>query len=203
MSITIGIGKNLKITPTPTPPSLDPDISVYISGLVTELTGNQIARLETMVVGIKSALGISRLYEAFDIFYVLAGETQESSLRNLIRRSHDCTAILAPAWVQYEGFTSDGSTNYLDTNFNSLVDSIIYTLNDASSFIYIRTDVNEARIDYGQTSGPENYFGSRYTNISITRINDNNNLAFANLSATGFYLTNRTAANSHILIYIF
>lgn len=143
MSITIGIGKNLKITPTPTPEpeGWDADFLTYISGLVTPISEAEQLLLNTFIVDLKAGLGITNLSDAFDIMYILANETQELALRNVVKRAHDATAVNAPAFVAFEGYTGNGSTQYINTNYNPGTDAINLSLNNASIGVYQRTNL--------------------------------------------------------------
>lgn len=137
MSITIGIGKNLKITPGGSVYERDPDLVVYLTGLTTALSEEQITRLETFLLALKLGLGIALLNEFFDWMYIFAGETQESSLRNLVKRAHDSSLINAPLWTQWEGVTG-ANTKYIDTNYDGSTDMVVPSRNDASYGLYFR-----------------------------------------------------------------
>ena len=115
------------------------EITQYITGLVTSLSGGQILLLNTFVKSLKTGLGISRLNEKFDIMHILAGETQESALRNIVKSEHTASAVGSPAFVALEGFTSIGNDSYVNTNFNPSTQGVKYTLNNASYGFYSRT----------------------------------------------------------------
>ena len=117
----------------------DPDLLTYIDSLVTPLSEGQLALLNTFIVNLKSGLSIANLSDAFDVMYILAGETAESSLRNMVRRAHDATAVNAPLFTALEGFTGNGINAYINCNYNLLNDSIRYTVYDASLGVYTRT----------------------------------------------------------------
>lgn len=197
MSITIGIGKNLKVTPSSTPPSTDPDVLTYISGLTTALSQAQIDRLNTMVVAIKTGFVISHLSDYFDWMYVLAGETQESSLRNLAKRSHDATAVNSPVWTQWEGITG-ANNKYLNTNFDASTDAVVMQQNNASYGLYLRkTGVSS---DYWGVTSNAN---SRHIFIIpvlagnfYLRLNSTVNYTVANASSQGFFIGQRPDASN-------
>lgn len=198
MSITIGIGKNLKITPSGSSSNLDPDLVIYLQGLTNQLSDAQIVRLDTLFKSIKTGLVISRLSEAFDIFYLLAGETQESSLRNMVQRLYDATAINTPTFTQYEGFNGNAVNSYLRTNFNPQSHGVRYTLNNCSAGIYVR-QVGYNGFDLGcqdaanDTLGTSTIFGAAN---SYCKLNGLASAGVPNVVEIGFSIAVRTAVNS-------
>jgi hypothetical protein len=67
------------------------EVVTYTTGLTTPLSAGQIAKLNTLVLSLRSGLGISLLSDAFDVLYLFAGETSESSLRNLVKNANHAT----------------------------------------------------------------------------------------------------------------
>ena len=89
---------------------VEPEVTAYIDGLTTPLSSGQLTALNTFVKALKDGLSITLLSEVFDVMYILAGETEESSLRNLIKRAHDAEAVNSPTFTTLEGFTGDASS---------------------------------------------------------------------------------------------
>jgi hypothetical protein len=125
------------------PSGYDADLDTYIAGLATPLSTAQKDRLNTMILAIKAALGISLLSDFFDVFYVLAGETEESSYRNLVKRAHDCVEFGSAGgvdWVQFEGVSGDlDNQSGLDTNYNH-GQAVNFAQNNGSIGVYKRTE---------------------------------------------------------------
>ena len=135
-SITVvANGTNISVTNNI---NAEAELTTYITGLTTPLSSAQLLRLNTLIKSIKTGLSISALSEAFDTLYVLAGETSESSLKNLVKDAHHCTAVNAPTFTQYEGYVG-GATKSLDTNYNPFAQGENYLLNSASLGAYVRT----------------------------------------------------------------
>lgn len=101
------------------PSENEPEVDVYIDGLLTELSAGQITRLNTLVAGLKSDLSINSLDEKFYGLYVLRGETEESSLRNLAQNAYYLTKLNSPSWAQWLGTKGNGSNQVLKTGFNA------------------------------------------------------------------------------------
>jgi len=121
------------------------EVTDYITGLVTPLSSVQKNRLNKLVSDLKIGLSITNLSDAFDIFYVLSGETEESSLRNLAKRAHDCEKINSPVWAQFEGYTGNGTNAYLRTNYKAASNKVVFAQNSASQGVYVRKDVIESK----------------------------------------------------------
>ena len=98
--------------------SNEPEVDAYLTGLTTPLSGEQVTRINTLVKNLKQGLSVESLSEVFDVMYVLAGETQESSLRNLVKDAHHATGVNSPTFEQYKGFKGNKTSHFVDTNYN-------------------------------------------------------------------------------------
>jgi len=87
----------------------------------------------------------------FDTLYVFAnnGSSGFSTLNWKTPASFQCTLINAPTWTSNKGYTLNGTTQYIDTNFNPSTNGVQYTLNNAGRYAYLaRTAAtNNQRID--------------------------------------------------------
>jgi hypothetical protein len=168
--IRIGIGKNLRITYGAVAPAWGNELDDYIAGLTTPLSAGQLLLLNAYILTLKAGLGITLLSEAFDIMYILAGETQESSLRNLISNNYHATPYHSPAFVQYEGFTGDGANDYIDTNFVPSTHAVRFTYNDCSHGLYSRVERGAASVaaTYGTYDGTNDSYITLQRRVTIT-----------------------------------
>ena len=116
----------------------EPEVLMYKAGLVTALSQAQISRLDTLAKALKTGLGVTRLSQVFDVFYIFAAETEESAIRNFIKKPHDCVTINSPTFTQYEGFRGNGSSSYLIAYYNPYSQGSAYALNSASLGVYRR-----------------------------------------------------------------
>jgi hypothetical protein len=120
--------------------SLESETVLYITGLVTPLSPAQVQNINTFVKYLKTGLGITTLSEYFDIMYILAGETQESSLRNLVKNAHHATKDVNITFAALEGFTGfTNSTAYINTNYNMSNQAVRLSQNNSSAGFYSRT----------------------------------------------------------------
>lgn len=178
--------------------SYDADLVTYMTGLSTPLSTGQKDLLNTFILALKSGLSITNLSDAFDIAYVIGGETQESSYRNLVKRLHDITAVGSPTWTALEGHT--GATGkYLDTNYNPSTQGSKYTLNNCSLGVYSRTDANGLYSDIGSRTSTSDYtvILSRYSGASVMRLHNpvNPSVTDAEADSLGMSIACRNAAS--------
>lgn len=116
------------------------ELSTYITGLITPLSDAQIIRLGIFMEAIKTGMSITNLSDAFDLMYILAGETAESSLRNLVKNAHHATAVNSPTFTAFEGFLGGGASQSLTNDYNLQTSSVTFTQNSASLGVYVRTN---------------------------------------------------------------
>lgn len=53
------------------------------------------------------------------------------------------TEVNAPTWTANTGYTGNGTTMYLNTNYNASVDSSMFTQNSACLGVYFRNNIND------------------------------------------------------------
>jgi hypothetical protein len=179
-----------------------PEVDTYISGLSTPLSSGQIALLNTFVGSLKTGLSISALSEVFDVMYILAGETAESSLRNLIARNYDATTVNSPTFTALEGYTGE-NTKYLNSNYNPYTNGIRYTQNSASIGVYSRTNQNNSSSLCGASNAASTYIGNtyiipRYGDVFYSKINNNTggDTEVGNSDARGMFVLSRNSSSS-------
>jgi hypothetical protein len=97
------------------------------------------------------------------------------------------TEVNSPTWTAYEGYTGNGSSSYLDTNFNPSTNGLKYTLNNASHSVYSRITAYFCAIGLLDTIGG-NKISRIYPNYYNTYIIYSNNQAGDTLLAS--YSTN-------------
>ena len=198
-SITVvANGTNISVTNNI---NAEAELTTYITGLTTPLSSAQLLRLNTLIKSIKTGLSISALSEAFDTLYVLAGETSESSLKNLVKDAHHCTAVNAPTFTQYEGYVG-GATKSLDTNYNPFAQGKNYQLNSASLGVYVRTTTIGAYTILGVSdAGNESYINPRMNYDTVGRFYCRVNQATYTFKAAtgdtkGMLIASRVGANA-------
>jgi hypothetical protein len=153
----------------------EPELTLYKTGLVTPLSAGQLTLLNNFILALKTGLSITNLSDVFDIMYILAGETSESSLKNLVKNASHCTLQgTYPSFVPLEGFTGNGSAGWIDTNYNPSSQGVNHIQNDASIGFYSRTDNAAAAVSMGSEVGSiDTVIFGRYTDDKIyARLNN-------------------------------
>ena len=148
-----------------------PELKTYITGLITPLSHKQVIRIGEFIEALKNGLSITNLSDAFDVMYILAGETEESSLKNLVKDAHHCTAVNAPTFTQYEGYVG-GAKKSLNTNYNPFAQGENYLLNSASLGAYVRTTTigDYAILGVSDAIGNESYIKPRTNYDTVGRL---------------------------------
>ena len=177
----------------------EPELLTYVDGLVTPLSNSQLILLNNLISDIKSGLNISNLSDAFDTLYIYAGETQESSLKNLAKNSHHGTGASIPNWTQYQGFQG-ASGKYIDLNYNPSTQGINYTSTNASIFYYGRLNVQDDCTCGGQDSGAtmKSFIIGRNSSNQFWAVVNTAGYAncMTNYDGTGFYIACREDSNT-------
>ena len=139
---TACLKKDLKVL-NPTPPKFSADYQAILDrsttlGYTAPSAAQQILQ-NTLVTDLKTA----GVWDKLDVFYVFAtdGDSDFATLNWKAPSSHQVTKINSPTFTADSGFTGDGSSSYLDTNFDPSVSGVNYTLNDASISIWNNTFV--------------------------------------------------------------
>jgi hypothetical protein len=183
----------------------EPEVDTYISGLSTPLSAGQITKLNTFVSALKTGLSISALSDAFDVMYILGGETAESSLRNLVKNSHHAEAVNSPTFTQFEGLTGNSISQAIKTNYSPDTNKAAMSQDSASIGIYSRsnTPANGNLVEIGsRITGSISGFviQIRATNGPTYMINDSvfNSISNSDVS-TGLYIATRNTNNLGIL----
>jgi hypothetical protein len=183
---------------------LQAETAIYLNGLATSLSNNETLNINSFVLALKTGLNISALSEYFDTIQLLNAETNEISLRNLVKRAHDYQAVGAPVFTQFSGWKSTGTGKYLKTNYNPFSDAVRYSRDSAHLALYSNTDVAETASSYGglPASGSGVLFALRLdganANDSMLRLNQSASSTYQDLmtNSVGFFSMVRDSATS-------
>ena len=123
--------------------TVNTELITYTANLVTPISDAYKEVVNTTISRLKVDYGVTSLSEAEDVIYLLGGETEEISLRNLVKDAHHATLVGSPVFTPFKGFT--GSTNnYINTNYTPSTDGVRYTLNNGSHGDFANTAITEA-----------------------------------------------------------
>ena len=126
-----------------------------------------------LLVDLKTA-GVWSKLDTFAVF--ATNGSSDFALIDWIRLSQ-YTAVNSPTFTTNVGFQGNGTSSYVDTNFNPLTSGVNYTLNNASRYFFPHAFSGIGRMD-GNTSGNVNSITRQ--SVTTQRINSSaSNLAIA------------------------
>jgi hypothetical protein len=174
----------------------DPDAQAYFNQLIPEPSVTYKNAVNTLVLQLKADGNWSEL----DRFWIHATEHQQNARISLVNpTSTAITEVNSPTWTAGQGYTGNGTTMYLNTNFNPSTSGVNYTLNSASLFSYSRTNLLQNSVDFGAIVGsnssrifprfgPDRFYAPINENLSF-----NGNV---NTDSRGLFSGVRAGANS-------
>lgn len=124
------------------------------------------------------------VWAKLDVFYVFAVDNNASAFATLNWKNpnaNQSTLVSSPTFVNNGGFQGNGTSSYIDTNFNPATQGVQYTLNNASRYFFTHAISGTGRFDGNSTTGVNSILR---TNSTFQRINNGS----GNL-ATGFDFT--------------
>jgi hypothetical protein len=135
------------------------------------------------------------IWSKLDTFAVFATDGNNNFALIDWKRLSQYTAVNSPTFSSNGGFTGNGTSNYIDTNFNSSTSGVNYTLNNAGRFFWvdnrIKTNAWEGSRDNSSNNHTRNANGAQ-ANInggSVTLLTGTINFA-----SDGFKAINRTSS---------
>lgn len=178
---------------------LDPEYETYQNAMSVAPGSTWANAANQLFIDLKAALGETNLSDALDIMYILAAETEQAALLNAVNPgTHNATNVNSVAFEASRGMTGNGTSSYLNTNYNPNTQAVNFLLNSASFGIYSRTDIIESKIDMGMTDGSTRcqimsrsgfpgaspQYGVNFNGTEIIAVADSLSLGVANRSAS-------------------
>ena len=120
--------------------SYDSDAVTFFNRMTVQPNSTRKRLISDFFKGVKSDNGLGTLSQAFDCIWFYAGHNQVETRLNWVKNAHNLTEVNTPTWTLDRGFKGNGSTMYLNTNYNPSTQGINFTQNDASFGIYSRTN---------------------------------------------------------------
>lgn len=148
------------------------------------------------------ALISSGVWQKFDALYVMAAADSQAARRNWVQDAFNLTGISSPTFSTDLGYSGNGTTSYLTTNFSPSTNGVQYLLNSAHLSAYNRTsrtsNANTALIGANGVGAivftASNIFPKASGNL-IGELNANGGSG-TNANAQGFYVVRRSASNA-------
>ena len=155
----------------------DEDLVTFMTGLATPLSETYAGVLDSFVKGLKSDLSLTNLSDYFDVLYVGASETVETTARNLAKRAHDGTINVTTApYVFYEwlGILGDAAKRvFIDTNYNPSTEAEALSATDNSMGMVSLRDRGASAGQYSWGNQTNSRINPLYTTVAAVRGNLN------------------------------
>jgi hypothetical protein len=139
------------------------------------------AAYDTLICGLVS----DGVYAQQDSLLVFAAQDVTSSLLDLTANAHNATAVNAPTFAANQGYTGNGTSSYIDTNYNPSVSSSGMSLNNTHGAVYFGTTQTTALVPgYGSNNSLFRMLVTGKPTMALQNRNDaSNTLSFSDASA--------------------
>lgn len=131
------------------------------------------------------ALKAAGIWNKLDVLYIFANDAGSNfaTLNWKNPNNYQVTLVNTPIFTANQGFKGNGTSSFIDTNFNASINGFNYKLNDASRYIYLHLADGTSCLD-GLMSGNGNRMITSLT--SSQRINTSLNINFPEIEFTVF-----------------
>lgn len=171
----------------------------------THPSSAQKTKQNTLIQSLKDA----GIWDLLDVFYVFAtdGSSDFATLNWKSPSSNQCSKVNSPTFTSNLGFSGNGTSSYLNTNWIPSTNGVKYQLNNSSYFTSVGVNIQSNSATIGTlTDGASRYIllNSRSTtndydvalnSTAIARI-----LTGSSLDGSGFSLVNRISS-THVNAY--
>ena len=107
--------------------NLEPETIATVARMTTPPTSAQLYDYDYLIKSIKLgqslAIGTNNLSTIFDVLYNRAAHDAQAALLNWAKNAHDSTTVNSPTFTTDRGYKSNGTTSYLNWNFNPATQS--------------------------------------------------------------------------------
>jgi hypothetical protein len=129
----------------------------------------------------------------------MGNEDSDAKLKNLVKAAHDFTLAGTPnpTFVALEGYTSDGTHGYINTNYNPSTEGSKFIQDSCSFGVYSRTNSDEVAYALGgSSSGHVINLNLRQSDVSYFNINQATVENVANTDSSGMFILTRLGATN-------
>jgi hypothetical protein len=153
-----------------------------------------------LIDGCVGALKAAGIWAKLDALYLLAAHHAQAAQRNWIQDAFNIAPFGSPTFTTDRGYAGDGVGAYLDTGFNDLTGSALWTQDTMALGAYINAYAGGSNAFLGLTSGTSLRIGATAANIT-TRIHSATsfNPGFTNPNPGHIVVTRDTATSSRCL----
>jgi hypothetical protein len=182
------------------PPGFDAATTAWVAQVVTN-GGNVSGPRKTIVDTFIKCLKTNSLFTVLDRYWLLAGENVASAQTDMIGLT-SWTANGTITFSANNGYTGDGTSGYLDTNFIPSTAGGHFGLNSASYGTYIltnRTATNGNQVTMGALNASSTYMevNANNSNVHSMGLSDGSasNVVPVATTARGSYIVSRAGAS--------
>jgi len=145
------------------------------------------------------SLTLNGVWAQIDEMWIYANNTQANSLLG-VKGYKNSAAVNTPTFTSYRGFAGNGSTSYINTNYNPSSDKVSLTANSMSIGAYSRTNTQSNKAIMGNLGASPNRYMYIYpwtnTGFFLYPMNQTSDNSVASTTSLGFYAANRSDASS-------
>jgi hypothetical protein len=178
-----------------------PEVGAFLSAKTGTYSDAKIGVLNAYISNLKSGLtNGTNTWGGHDVLSLLFLDNATDALRWINDPATLMTAVNSPTHTPGEGYTGNGSSSYINSNFNPSTDGVQYTQNSASMGVWVRA-VGSSGLGYyaGLAVGPDTTAIARSTDGNAWVAfgpsgGPNNNETTLSQSASGLLGINRSGA---------
>lgn len=178
-------------------PFVNPEAAALVARMSVEPNDTRKGLIDAFFTAVKAgALSGTNLLDELDVFYMLAAADSQAAHLNWKSSSYTLTPIAAPTFVVDRGYTGNGTTQYLTTDFTvGISPGSIAVQDNAHLGSWSRTDVQAATVDFG---GRVITIAGRVSGVLRARVNAlSENTAGTVATSIGHSLATRDNSANH------
>jgi len=150
--------------------------------------------IDSLIVALKA----DTIWSKADLIYMYAAEDTGSAKVNWKSSNYTSTIVGSPTFTANQGFTGNGSSAYLKTNWVPSTNGVNYLIDSSSVLAYVRTNVTETKpVIAGNNLGGTNFTRITPRNLSNLYegiVNGNASSTIAVNNSTGMFSLIRSGA---------
>lgn len=176
------------------------ETTTWINAVVAD-GGSVSAGRQTLVDNLITSLKSGSVWTTRDAIYLYAAENSQSSLRD-IKTALAATAVNSPTFTIDRGYAGNGTTSYVDTNYNPTTFSGASFVQDSACFGgWCLTSAQTATNSLGEYDGTDGCTlvprdAADTAHLRINQTLDSIGTASASTDGSGLWSANRSGANA-------
>ncbi len=136
----------------PVPTSYSAEATALFLQMSSQPDVTRKAAIDAFIVGCKADVslnGSTSNWTEIDYMAMLAAHTSQAGLLNWKSPSFTAITSVSTVYTLDRGFAGNGSSAYLNTNWNATTNGVKYVAGNSSYGIYLRTEVSESKAAFG------------------------------------------------------